>query len=70
MSDDHVHGPSCGQVEIISAEEPLLMVLVMHPDETGISKMIVRGTLPEANVPQLLRHLADDRERTYRARMS
>lgn len=70
MSDEHVHGPDCGQVEIISTEQPLLMVLVMQPDDTGISKMLVRGTLQEADVPRVLRMLADDRERTFRARMS
>lgn len=24
MSDEHVHGPECGQVEVISTEQPLL----------------------------------------------
>lgn len=68
--DGHVHGPECGVVEVISAEAPLLMVLVMPPDEHGNSKILVRGSARPEAVPVLLRALADDQERRHRARLS
>lgn len=70
MSDDHVHGPQCGQVEIISTEAPLLMVMVLQPEADGRSKILVRGSLPQAEVPRVLRMLADDQERRYQAGLS
>lgn len=68
--DPHVHGPECGAVEIISTEQPLLMVLVLQPDDDGRSKILVRGSLPPAEIPRVLRMLADYQERQYRAGLS
>lgn len=65
----HVHDEDCRQRAV--AVEPLLLVAIMPPTLLGgPGQRLVRGSASEVEAPRLLRELADEIERRYRARMS
>lgn len=65
---EHVHGPTCRRIPVVA---PLLLVVAL-PDPTSPTgaSVIVRGTIEPKDIPDVLRGIADEHERKYRASLS